>query len=68
MAQSNIFNGSYESIVFEQTAYIEQDHVENIGDIIKELRGRPTRFGSIISPAIGKFAGKLVSCAELNIL
>ena len=61
MAQSKAFKGAYESIVFERTAHIEQDHVENIGDIIKELGGRPTRFGSIVSPILGKFAGKLVS-------
>ena len=61
LAQSKAFKGSYESIVFERTAYIEQDHVENIGDLIKELGGRPTRLGSIISPALGKIAGNLVS-------
>ncbi len=61
MAQSKAFKGTYESIVFERTAHIEQDHVENIGDLIKELGGRPTKLGSIVSPAIGKFAGKLVS-------
>lgn len=61
MAQSKAFKGAYESIVFERTAHIEQDHVENIGDIIKELGGSPTRFGSIVSPALGKFAGNLVS-------
>ena len=61
LAQSKAFKGSYEGIVFERTAHIEQDHVENIGDLIKELGGRPTRLGSIISPALGKIAGNLVS-------
>lgn len=61
MAQSKAFVGSYESIVFERTAYIEQDHVENIEDSIKELGGRPTKLGGIISPMIGRFAGKLIS-------
>lgn len=39
LAQSKAFKGSYESIVFERTAHIEQDHVENIGDLIKQLGG-----------------------------
>lgn len=61
MAQSKAFKGTYEGIVFERTAHIEQDHVENIGDIIKELGGRPTRFGGIVSPTLGRIAGNLVS-------
>ena len=32
MAQSKTFKGSYESVVFERTAYIEQQHVDNITD------------------------------------
>lgn len=61
MAQSRSFKGSYESIVFERTADIEQQHVENIKDTIKELGGRPTKIGSIVSPAIGRIAGKVIS-------
>lgn len=61
MAQSKAFPGSYESIVFERTAWIEQQHVDNIGDLIKEFGGRPTRFGSLVSPLIGKMAGKIIS-------
>lgn len=61
MAQSKAFKDSYESIVFERTAWVEQQHVENIGDTIKELGGRPTKFGSIVSPIIGRIAGKAIS-------
>jgi bacterioferritin len=61
MAQSKTFRGSYESIVFERTAWIEQQHVDNIGDTIKELGGKPTKLGGLISPLIGGIAGKLVS-------
>lgn len=61
MAQSRAFKSSYESIVFERTAWVEQHHVDNIGDIIKELGGRPTRLGSIVSPVIGRIAGKIIS-------
>lgn len=61
MAQSRAFKGSYESIVFERTAWVEQQHVDNIGDTIKEFGGRPTRFGSIVSPVIGRIAGKVIA-------
>jgi bacterioferritin len=66
MAQKRTFEGSYESIVFERTAWIEQGHVENIGDTIKELGGKPTRLGAIISPALGSIAGKLISLAGVE--
>jgi bacterioferritin len=37
-AQSKAFKGSYESIIFERTAEIEQGHVENIGKIMIERK------------------------------
>ncbi|TCL54965.1 hypothetical protein EDC14_105818 [Hydrogenispora ethanolica] len=30
MAQSRMLRGTYESMVFERTAWIEQEHVDNI--------------------------------------
>lgn len=61
LAQSKAFKDSYESIVFERTAWVEQQHVDNIQDVIKELGGRPTRTGSLVSPLIGRFAGKAIA-------
>lgn len=52
MAQSKAFEGSYESIVFERMSYLEQQHVANIGDKIKELGGRPIKLGNVIAPLI----------------
>ena len=66
MAQSKKFKGTYESIVFERTAWIEQQHVDNIGDMIKEFGGKPTRLGQLISPLLGNLAGKLVSNSGLE--
>lgn len=67
MSQSKAFKGSYESIVLERTAWIEQLHADNIGDVIKEFGGRPTKIGDLISPLIGNLAGKLISKSGLEI-
>ena len=61
IAQSQTFEGSYESMVFERTAYIEQQHVDNIAAKIRELGGTPTTFGDVVSPILGSVAGKLIS-------
>lgn len=66
MAQSGTFPGSYESIVFERTAYIEQQHVDNIAAKIKELGGTPTFLGDVISPILGSIAGKLIAFAGVE--
>jgi len=65
-AQSKTFKGRYSGIVFERCAYIEQNHVDNIGEKIKELGGKPTVLGDIISPIIGKVAGELISMTGLE--
>lgn len=65
-AQSKAFKGRYSGIVFERCAYIEQNHVDNIGEKIKELGGKPTVLGDIISPIIGRVAGELISMTGLE--
>ena len=65
-AQSKAFKGRYSGLVFERCAYIEQNHVDNIGEKIKELGGKPTVLGDIISPLIGKVAGELISMTGLE--
>ncbi len=66
IAQSKTFEGTYISQAFERIAYIEQDHVDNIAEKIKELGGTPTKIGDVISPIIGGVAGKLISFAGLG--
>ena len=61
LAQSKAFKNTYESIVFERTADIEQGHVENIKAIIKKLGGKPVKIRSIVFPVLGKVVGDLVS-------
>lgn len=65
-AQSKAFKGRYSGIVLERCAFIEQNHVDNIGEKIKELGGKPTAFGDMISPIIGKIAGELISMKGLE--
>lgn len=65
-AQSKAFKGMYSGIVFERCAYIEQNHVDNIGEKIKELGGKPTVLGDIISLIIGKVAGELIAMTGLE--
>ena len=65
-AQSKAFKGRYSGLVLERCAYIEQNHVDNIGEMIKELGGKPTVLGDIISPILGKVAGELISMTGLE--
>ncbi|KLU59750.1 ubiquinone biosynthesis protein COQ7 [Peptococcaceae bacterium CEB3] len=65
-AQSKAFRGRYSGLVLERTAYIEQNHVDNIGEKIKELGANPTVLGDLISPLIGKLAGGLTAMAGLE--
>lgn len=60
-AQSKTFEGTYIGQAFERIAYIEQQHVDNIAEKIKEMGGHPTKIGDVISPIIGSVAGKLIS-------
>lgn len=66
IAQSKAFDGTYISQAFERIAYIEQQHVDNIAEKIKEMGGTPTRIGDVISPIIGSIAGKLISLSGLE--
>ncbi|MDP4126231.1 MAG: ferritin-like domain-containing protein [Bacillota bacterium] len=65
-AQSKAFKGRYSSVVFERLTYIEQNHADRLGEKIKELGGKPTALGDIISPIIGKIAGELLSMTGLE--
>lgn len=65
-SQSKAFVSDYAGIVFERLAQIEQGHVDNIGAKIKELGAEPTLIGDVISPLIGRYAGKLIGLAQLE--
>ena len=66
VSQSRTFKNTYIGQAFQRIAYIEQQHVDNIAEKIKELDGTPTKLGDVISPIIGSVAGKLVSLSGLQ--
>lgn len=61
MAQSKRVSDIYLSKVFERAAYIEQQHVDNIAEKIKEFGSKPTMLGNVIAPILGKISGNIVS-------
>ena len=50
LAQSKKFKGSYESIVFERTALVEEQHVDRLAAVIRELGGEPPQDRGMLSP------------------
>ncbi|MCW3490703.1 ferritin-like domain-containing protein, partial [Dethiobacter alkaliphilus] len=45
MAQSNQIDDIYIRKALERASYVEQQHVDNIAEIIKELGSKPTVLG-----------------------
>ncbi|WP_366923061.1 ferritin-like domain-containing protein [Metallumcola ferriviriculae] len=58
-AQSKTIDDIYIKRTLERVASIEQQHVDNVADKIKELGGRPTSIGAVIAPFTGKTAGNI---------
>ncbi len=69
MAQNKIFKSQDKKLglFFERVALIEQNHVDNIANKIRELGGNPTRLGDIIAPILGKIAGNTMGLSGLKI-
>jgi bacterioferritin len=61
IAQSKNVKQIYIKKALEKFAIIEQDHVDNVADKIKELGGDPTFVGDKIAPIIGKAMGKITN-------
>ncbi len=61
MAQSKRTDDIYISKVFERAAYVEQQHVDNIAEKIKELGSKPTILGDAIAPILGRIGGNVLS-------
>ena len=65
-SQSRHTQDPYVRIAFERIAYIEQQHVDNIADKIKELGGKPSKIGDVLAPILGSVAGTVLSAAGLS--
>ncbi len=66
MAQSKKVREIYLSKVLERAAYIEQQHVDNIAEKIKELGSKPTVLGDVIAPILGKVGGNIISLTGIK--
>lgn len=64
-SQAKAFSRSY-GVVFERVAYIEQQHVDNIAGKIKDLGGKPSVIGDIVSPILGSLGGGALSLTGLQ--
>lgn len=58
-AQARCVKDIYLSKTLTRVASIEQQHVDNMAAWIKNLGGRPTVLGDVISPLLGKTIGYL---------
>lgn len=69
MTQSKIFKYQDKKLglFFERVALIEQSHVDNIANKIRELGSTPTRLGDIIAPIVGKIVGNTMGLSGLKI-
>ncbi|MEW6662058.1 MAG: demethoxyubiquinone hydroxylase family protein [Bacillota bacterium] len=63
IAQSKQQGDIYIARALERFAMIEQQHVDNIAERIKELGFQPTSMGDVIAPIVGKMAGSAVALA-----
>lgn len=66
ISQSKAFNDSYVGTALKRIAYIEQQHVDNIASKIREIGGKPTKIGDVISPIIGSIAGSIISLSGIE--
>ena len=64
-SQSRHSRDPYVKIAFERIAYIEQQHVDNIADKIKN-GGKPSKIGDVLAPILGGAAGTVISAAGLS--
>ncbi|MFW5998993.1 MAG: ferritin-like domain-containing protein [Halanaerobiaceae bacterium] len=60
-AQSKNVEDVYLKNTLKRVAVIEQQHVDNIADKIKELGYSPAVTRDIVAPFLGKIAGKIIS-------
>ncbi len=58
-AQSKRLRDIYIKRTLERVAVIEEQHVHNISDMIKQYGGQPTVLGEFVAPLTGKLAGNL---------
>lgn len=64
-AQSKSVEDIYVKKTLERVAVIEEQHVNNISDMIKQYGGQPTIIGELVAPLTGKIAGGILGISGL---
>lgn len=59
-AQSKKVDDTYLKKTLERVAVIEDQHVKNISDMIRQYGGVPTVLGEYVAPLTGKIAGEII--------
>lgn len=62
-AQRKSVQDIYIKKALERVAVIEEGHVKNISEMIKQYGGKPTVLGEIAAPLTGKIAGSVTGLA-----
>ena len=65
IAQSKSVNDIYFKKTLERVAMIEEQHVKNISEMIKQYGGTPTSVGELFAPLTGKIAGNIIGWSGL---
>lgn len=65
-AQSKSVQDIYIKRTLERVAAIEEQHVKNISDMIRQYGGTPTAVGEAIAPFTGKITGNITGWAGLK--
>lgn len=65
LAQSKEVNDPYLVSGLQRVAFIEQEHVDGISNMIISLGAKPTLLGDIISPLLGTIMGKALGTTKL---
>ncbi len=66
LAQSKQVDDIYLKKALERVAIIEEQHVNNISDMITQYGGQPTVIGEFVAPLTGKIAGDLTGRVGIN--
>ncbi|MGI6707205.1 MAG: demethoxyubiquinone hydroxylase family protein [Clostridia bacterium] len=62
-SQSKAEDDDYISLAFRRISMIEQQHMDNMGYLIRRLGANPSPLGDVIAPVIGSAMGNVLSLA-----
>lgn len=66
--QAKRVKDNYLSRALDRFAVIEQQHVDNLAEFIKNLGGKPTSLGDVVAPLVGKTLGSLLGLTNHKLM